>query len=50
MVVTNVPSIIILGGIAFKCLDNYKEQMKQGINPIFKAKDIGIKVPTDHWN
>ena len=50
MVVTNVPSIIILGGIAFKCLDNYRDQMKQGINPIFKSADIGIKVPTDHWN
>ena len=50
MVVTNVPSIIILGGIAFKCLDNYRDQMKQGINPIFKSKDIGIKVPTEHWN
>ena len=43
MVVTNVPSILILGGIAFKCLDDYKKQMRQGINPIFKAKDIGLK-------
>ena len=48
MVVTNVPSIIILGGIAFKCLDNYRDQMKQGINPVFKAADIGI-TNTEHW-
>jgi len=50
MVVTNVPSILILGGIAFKCLDDYKKQMRQGINPIFKAKDIGLKQKTDYWN
>ena len=37
MVVTNVPTIIILGGIAFKCLDDYKRQMAEGINPIFKS-------------
>ena len=41
---------LILGGIAFKCLDDYKKQMRQGINPIFKAKDIGLKQKTDYWN
>ena len=50
MVITNVPSIIILGGIAFKCLDDYKRQMAQGINPLFKAADIGLKQKTDFWN
>ncbi|MCR5033853.1 MAG: alanine:cation symporter family protein [Clostridia bacterium] len=50
MVITNVPSIIILGSIAFKCLDDYKRQMKEGINPIFKAADIGLKQKTDFWN
>ena len=50
MVVTNVPSIIILGGIAFKCLDDYRKQIAQGINPVFKASDIGIKQETDYWN
>ncbi|MGN0702091.1 MAG: alanine/glycine:cation symporter family protein [Lentihominibacter sp.] len=49
MVVANVPTIIILGGIAFKCLDNYRQQMKEGINPIFRARDIGITVETDWW-
>ena len=49
MVVANVPTILILGRIAFKCLDNYKKQMKEGINPIFKARDIGITVETDWW-
>ena len=50
MVVTNVPTILILGGIAFACLDDYKKQMQQGINPIFKASSIGLKQKTDYWN
>ena len=50
MVVTNVPSILILGHIAFKCLDDYKRQKKEGVNPVFKAKDIGLKQETDYWN
>ena len=50
MVVTNVPTIIILGGIAFKCLDDYKRQMAEGHNPIFKAAAIGLKQKTDFWN
>ena len=50
MVVTNVPTILILGGIAFKCLDDYKKQREKGINPVFKAADINIKQETDYWN
>ena len=50
MVITNVPSIIILGKIAFKCLDDYKAQMKEGKNPVFKASNIGLKQETDFWN
>ena len=49
MVVTNVPTIVILGGIAFKCLDDYRKQLSQGINPIFKAKDIGLRLDTGYW-
>jgi AGCS family alanine or glycine:cation symporter len=50
MVITNVPTIIILGRIAFKCLDDYKAQMREGKNPIFKAANIGLKQKTDWWN
>jgi len=50
MVITNVPTIIILGRIAFKCLDDYKAQMREGKNPIFKAANIGLKQETDWWN
>ena len=50
MVVTNVPTILILGGIAFRCLDDYRKQMSEGKNPIFKAASIGLKQKTDYWN
>ncbi len=50
MVVTNVPTILILGGIAIKCLKDYKEQSAKGINPVFKAASIGLKQKTDYWN
>ncbi len=50
MVVTNVPSILILGGIAFACLRDYERQKREGLNPVFKAKDIQLKQDTDFWN
>ena len=50
MVVTNVPTIIILGGIAFKCLDDYKRQKNEGKNPVFKSANIQLKQKTDYWN
>ena len=50
MVVTNVPSILILSGVALKCLDDYRKQKAQGLNPVFKASSIQLKQKTDHWN
>lgn len=50
MVVTNVPSILILGGVAFKCLDDYRKQKAQGLDPHFKASSIGLKDKVDFWN
>ena len=50
MVITNVPSILILGGIAFKCLRDYERQKNEGLNPVFKSESIGIKQHTDFWN
>ena len=43
MAIINILSIFLLGGIAMKALKNYEEQRKQGINPVFKGKDIGIE-------
>ena len=49
MVVTNVPSILILGGVACKCLKDYQKQKAEGKDPHFKAADIGLKQDTDFW-
>ena len=46
----NIPVCIILGGVAYKALDDYVAQKNAGKNPTFKAKDVGVKVPTDFWN
>ena len=46
----NIPVCVILGGVAYKALDDYVAQRNRGDNPVFKAKDAGVKVPTDFWN
>lgn len=48
MAIENILVIFVLGNIAFKVLDDYTEQKKQGLNPVFKAKKIGLK-NTNHW-
>lgn len=50
IVVVNVPTILILGNTAIKCLDDYVKQRKQGKDPHFIAKSIGVKEETDFWN
>lgn len=42
MAIINLVVIFILGKIVFKALDNYLQQKKQGKDPVFKAKDIGL--------
>lgn len=46
----NIPVCIVLGGVAYKALDDYCAQKAQGKNPVFKAKDCGVKEKTDFWN
>ena len=48
MALINVPVCLILGGTAFKALDDYIKQRKEGKDPVFKAADIGI-YDTDYW-
>lgn len=48
-VVTNVPTILILGGIAIKCLRDYEKQKAEGKDPKFIASNIGLKQDTDFW-
>lgn len=50
MVITNVPSILILGGIAIRCLRDYERQKREGLNPTFLSRNINLKQKTDFWN
>jgi AGCS family alanine or glycine:cation symporter len=42
MVVCNIPTIAILGGVAIKALNGYVAQKKEGKAPHFHAADIGL--------
>lgn len=46
----NIPVCIVLGGVAYKALDNYVAQRKAGKNPVYKAAENGVKEKTDFWN
>lgn len=48
MAIENILVIFLLGGIAFKVFDDYTKQKKQGIDPVFKAKNVGLN-NTDTW-
>ncbi|MBQ0058734.1 MAG: alanine:cation symporter family protein [Lachnospiraceae bacterium] len=49
-VIINVPVILVLGGVAVKCLNDYVAQRKAGKDPVFKASSIDLKQKTDFWN
>ena len=46
----NIPVCIVLGGVAYKALDDYCSQKAAGRNPVFKAKSCGVREKTDFWN
>lgn len=48
MATINIVAILLLGNIAIKVLDDYNKQKKEGKNPVFKAKNIGIH-NTECW-
>ena len=49
MTLINMPVIIILGKYAFRALDDYVKQKKEGKDPVFRSKDIGIETELDYW-
>ena len=48
MAIVNIIAMFCLGGIAIRALNNYVEQRREGKNPVFKARDIGLD-NTDLW-
>ncbi len=49
MAIINLPVICILGKPALDALRDYNQQRKEGKNPVFLAKNIGLKTKTDYW-
>ncbi len=49
MTIINMPVIFYLGKYAFRALDNYTEQKKNGVAPVFRAKDISLPHDVDYW-
>ena len=49
MAIINIPAILILSNTAMKALKDYERQLKMGMNPVFKSKDIGMKEKLDCW-
>ncbi len=51
MTIINLPICMLLGKVAIDALKDYEKQKKEGKNPIFKAKDIGLNSEElDYWN
>ena len=50
MTLINLPTCVILGKVAIDTLKDYEKQKKEGKNPHFHAKDIGLNVDElDFW-
>lgn len=49
MTLINIPVIIILAKYALRTLRDYEKQRKEGREPVFHAKDIGLPQETDYW-
>lgn len=49
MALVNITAIVLLGKVAFKCLEDYRTQKREGKDPVFKANEVGIK-DTECWN
>ena len=50
MTLINIPACMVLGGTAFKALRDYEKQQKEGKDPIFHSKDIGLNEDDfDFW-
>ncbi len=48
MSIVNIFAIALLGNIALRALKDYDLQRKRGVDPVFRAKDIGL-YNTDEW-
>ncbi len=49
MTLINMPVIIFLGKYAYRALDDYTRQRKEGRDPVFHAEDIDLPHDVDYW-
>lgn len=49
MTLINMPVILYLSKYAMRALKDCDKQRKEGNEPVFKAKDIGLPHKTDYW-
>ncbi len=49
MTLINMPIIIILGKYAIRALNDFTSQRKEGLDPVFKAKNIDLPHKVDYW-
>lgn len=49
MALINLPAILVLSNKLIACLNDYEAQRKRGEDPVFVAKNIGIKEDLDYW-
>lgn len=49
MVLINMPVILYLSKYAFRCLEDYQSQRRQGKEPRFRAEEIGLDHGVDGW-
>ncbi len=49
MTLINMPVILYLGKYAFRCLEDYTSQRRQGEDPRFRAADIRLPHDVDYW-
>lgn len=49
MAIINIPVIVLLHRTALTALKDYCKQRKQGKNPVFLAKSVGLEGKLDYW-
>jgi AGCS family alanine or glycine:cation symporter len=50
MTIINIPVIFILSKYALRALKDYEYKLKQGVEPVFHAKDIDLPHQVDYWD
>ncbi len=49
MTLINIPVILILSKYAVRAINDYTKQRKEGVDPVFRAKNIDLPDDVDYW-